>query len=135
MKIKKKHLEMDADYSQLIEQWKMFKGNISLCGSKFICQNSETRKNIETLEDKFSELLVKLQSYIKLYKSFKKKYDNKVKKEEFDIHSFLNSKDLEWQLRDARENLKEISDLCKEISKIYEKLERSYVKNAKRFSI
>ena len=79
--------------------------------------------------------MVKLQSYIKLYKSFKKKYDNKVKKEEFDIHSFLNSKDLEWQLIDARENLKEISDLCKEISKIYEKLERSYVKNAKRFSI
>ena len=72
----------------------MFKGNISLCGSKFICQNSETRK-----------------------------------------HSFLNSKELERQLRDARENLKEISDLCKKISEIYENLERSYVKNAKRFSI
>lgn len=128
------HLEIDTDSSQLIYQWEMFKENVSLCGSKFICKNLETRKNIEILGDKFSKLSFKLQRYIKLCKSFKKKYDDKAKKEEFELHSFLNSNDSKWQFRKADSYLKEISDLCKKISEIYENLERNMLKTKKFFS-
>lgn len=119
------HLEIDTNFSRLIKQWKTFKESVSLCGSKFICKNSETRKNIETLEDKFSRLSSKLQAYINLCKAFKKKYDNEEKKEEFNIYSFLDSNNS--KLEKAVSYLEKITNLCKKINEIYENLERNYV--------
>jgi len=66
---------MDADYSQLIEQWKMFKGNISLCGSKFICQNSESFLNSKDLEWQLRDARENLKEISDLCKEISKIYE------------------------------------------------------------
>ena len=122
--VMEKHLELNTDLLQLTQQWETCKERVSLCSSKFVCKNSNIRESIEQLEDNLPNILFKIQSYKRLYESFKKKYDEKSEKVGFEINDFLNTDESKRQLRDASACLSKISVLCKEISEIYGKLEK-----------
>lgn len=122
--VMEKHLEVNTDLLRLIQQWETCKESVSLCSSKLVCKNLEIGKNIERLEDNLSNTSFKIQSYERLYETFKKKYDEESAKSGFDINNFLDTGNSRQELRDASEYLAKISALCEEISEIYEKLEK-----------